>query len=123
VAEGRIYSYGGRQGTADPKFVNGDCAMYIQSSALISGFSKSDQVRLGHGRAAALGRAVQEGDSIIGGATLWVLKGKPRAEYGAWRASSNTWPSPSSRCGGTSTRVPGHLQHRGEATSSRATTS
>src|ERR1051326_7479578 len=28
-----VYSYGGRAGTPDPKFVNGDCAMYIQSSA------------------------------------------------------------------------------------------
>src|SRR5207247_5098043 len=35
-----IFSYGGRAGTADPKFVSGECAMYIQSSALIGGFTK-----------------------------------------------------------------------------------
>src|SRR5260370_20566999 len=35
-----IYSYGGRQGTADPKFVHGECAMYIQSSALHGGFTE-----------------------------------------------------------------------------------
>ncbi|RPH77963.1 MAG: extracellular solute-binding protein, partial [Candidatus Rokuibacteriota bacterium] len=35
-----VFSYGGRQGTADPKFINGDCAMYMHSSALIGGFTR-----------------------------------------------------------------------------------
>jgi len=76
-----VYSYGGRAGTADPKFVNGDCAMYIQSSALISGFTKSIKFDWGTGELPHWGAPYKKATSIIGGATLWVLKGKPAAEY------------------------------------------
>ena len=76
-----IYSYGGRAGTADPKFVNGDCAMYIQSSALIGGFTRSVKFDWGTGELPHWGAPYRKATSIIGGATLWVLKGKPQAEY------------------------------------------
>ena len=76
-----VYSYGGRTGTADPKFVNGDCAMYIQSSALISGFTKSIGFDWGTGELPHWGAPYKKATSIIGGATLWVLKGKPTPEY------------------------------------------
>jgi sn-glycerol 3-phosphate transport system substrate-binding protein len=76
-----VYSFGGRTGTADPKFVNGDCAMYIQSSALISGFTKSIKFDWGTGELPHWGAPYKKATSIIGGATLWVLKGKPSAEY------------------------------------------
>ena len=76
-----IYSYGGRGGTADPKFVNGDCAMYIQSSALIGGFTKGVKFDWGTGELPHWGAPYKKATSIIGGATLWVLKGKPAAEY------------------------------------------
>jgi sn-glycerol 3-phosphate transport system substrate-binding protein len=81
--QAKIYSYGGRRGDADPKFFSGECAIHMGSSA---------------GRAAVLANAktfeVGFGmlpyyddvkgapqNSIIGGATLWVLKGRPAAEY------------------------------------------
>jgi len=76
-----IYSYGGRAGTADPKFVNGDCAMYIQSSALIGGFTRGVKFDWGTGELPHWGAPYQKATSIIGGATLWVLKGKPQKEY------------------------------------------
>src|SRR5258705_2662003 len=76
-----IYSYGGRAGTADPKFVNGDCAMYIQSSALISGFAKNLKFDWGTGELPHWGAPYKKATSIIGGATLWVIKGKPQSEY------------------------------------------
>jgi sn-glycerol 3-phosphate transport system substrate-binding protein len=76
-----IYSYGGRAGTADPKFMNGDCAMYIQSSALIGGFTRSVKFDWGTGELPHWGAPYRKATSIIGGATLWVLKGKPQAEY------------------------------------------
>jgi sn-glycerol 3-phosphate transport system substrate-binding protein len=76
-----IYSYGGRQGAADPKFVNGDCAMYIQSSAVITGFTKSIKFDWGTGELPHWGPPYKKATSIIGGATLWVLKGKPAADY------------------------------------------
>lgn len=76
-----IYSYGGRGGTADPKFMNGDCAMYIQSSALIGGFTRGVKFDWGTGELPHWGAPYKKATSIIGGATLWVLKGKPAAEY------------------------------------------
>jgi sn-glycerol 3-phosphate transport system substrate-binding protein len=76
-----IYSYGGRGGTADPRFVNGDCGIYIQSSALISGFTRSIKYDWGTGELPHWGAPYKKATSIIGGATLWVLKGKPQAEY------------------------------------------
>ena len=76
----KIYSYGGRQGTADPKFVNGECAMYIQSSALIGGFTKGVQFKWGTGLLPHWGPPYKKATSIIGGATLWVMKGKPAGE-------------------------------------------
>ncbi len=75
-----IYSYGGRQGTADPKFINGECAMHIQSSALIGGFTKGIKFQWGTGQLPFWGPPYTKATSIIGGATLWVMKGKPAAE-------------------------------------------
>ena len=76
----KIYSYGGRAGTADPKFVSGECAMYIQSSALIGGFTKGVQFKWGTGQLPHWGPPYKKATSIIGGATLWVMKGKPTGE-------------------------------------------
>ncbi|HTO12484.1 MAG TPA: sn-glycerol-3-phosphate ABC transporter substrate-binding protein UgpB [Candidatus Binatia bacterium] len=76
-----VYSYGGRQGAADPKFVNGDCAMYIQSSAVINGFTKSIKFDWGTGELPHWGAPYKKATSIIGGATLWVLNQKDPAMY------------------------------------------
>jgi len=76
----RIYSYGGRQGAADPKFVSGECAMYVQSSALIGGFTKGVKFNWATGQLPHWGPPYPKATSIIGGATLWVMKGKPAAE-------------------------------------------
>jgi sn-glycerol 3-phosphate transport system substrate-binding protein len=75
-----VYSYGGRTGTADPKFVNGECAMYIQSSALIGGFTRGVKFAWGTGQLPHWGAPYTKATSIIGGATLWVMKGKPANE-------------------------------------------
>jgi sn-glycerol 3-phosphate transport system substrate-binding protein len=75
-----VYSYGGRTGTADPKFVNGECAMYIQSSALIGGFTRGVKFAWGTGQLPHWGSPYTKATSIIGGATLWVMKGKPANE-------------------------------------------
>ena len=57
-----VYSYGGRMGQPDPKFINGDCAMLIQSSAVIGGFKKSVKFEWGTGQLPALGAALQEAE-------------------------------------------------------------
>src|SRR5262249_55557030 len=63
-----------------PKFVNGECAMYIQSSALIGGFTRGVKFDWGTGELPHWGAPYKPATSIIGGATLWVLKGKPTVE-------------------------------------------
>jgi sn-glycerol 3-phosphate transport system substrate-binding protein len=75
-----VYSYGGRQGIADPKFVNGECAMYVQSSALIGGFTRGSKFAWGTSQLPHWGAPYAKATSIIGGATLWVMKGKPAIE-------------------------------------------
>jgi ABC-type glycerol-3-phosphate transport system substrate-binding protein len=57
----KIYSYGGRAGTADPKFVSGECAMYIQSVGADRRLHQGRAVQVGDGAPAALGAALQEG--------------------------------------------------------------
>ena len=78
---GNIYSYGGRMGIPDPKFASGECAMYLQSSALIGGFSRSVQFKWGTGQLPHWGEPYAKGTSIPGGATLWAMQGLPSADY------------------------------------------
>ncbi|MGH7384996.1 MAG: sn-glycerol-3-phosphate ABC transporter substrate-binding protein UgpB [Candidatus Rokuibacteriota bacterium] len=75
-----IFSYGGRRGDADPKFLSGDCGMYMHSSALIGGFTKGAKFKWGTAQLPHYGAPYKKATSIIGGATLWVMKGKPAAE-------------------------------------------
>ena len=75
-----IYSYGGRAGQPDPKFINGDCAMLVQSSAVIGGFKKSIKFDWGTGQLPNWGPPYKKQNTIVGGATLWVMKGQKPAD-------------------------------------------
>ncbi|MFG1349603.1 sn-glycerol-3-phosphate ABC transporter substrate-binding protein UgpB [Xanthobacter autotrophicus] len=78
----KIFDYGGRQSKADPKFFSGECAMSIGSSAARAGILANSKFELGYGMMPYwpdVPGAPQ--NSIIGGATLWVLTGRPEAEY------------------------------------------
>jgi sn-glycerol 3-phosphate transport system substrate-binding protein len=75
--------YGGREGKSTALFTAGDCAFHIASSATASAIDRA----LGQG---TVGISMmpywpdikaKPQNSIIGGATLWVLQGKPKAEY------------------------------------------
>jgi sn-glycerol 3-phosphate transport system substrate-binding protein len=76
-----VYSYGGRMGQPDPKFINGDCAMLIQSSAVIGGFKKSVKFDWGTGQLPHWGAPYRKQNTVVGGGTLWVLKGQKAADY------------------------------------------
>jgi sn-glycerol 3-phosphate transport system substrate-binding protein len=76
-----IYSYGGRMRAPDPKFVSGECAIYLQSSALIGGFTRSMQFKWGTGQLPHWGEPYKKGTSIPGGATLWAMQGLSPADY------------------------------------------
>ncbi|HYC63840.1 MAG TPA: sn-glycerol-3-phosphate ABC transporter substrate-binding protein UgpB [Reyranellaceae bacterium] len=79
----KTFVYGGREGKSTALFNAGDCAFHIGSSASASGIEKA----LGKEK---VGIAMMPYDqtvaqkpqnSIIGGATLWVLQGKPKEDY------------------------------------------
>jgi sn-glycerol 3-phosphate transport system substrate-binding protein len=66
---------------ADPKFISGECAMYLQSSSLIGRFARSKRFKWGTGQLPHWGPPYKKGTSIPGGATLWVMQGLPSADY------------------------------------------
>jgi sn-glycerol 3-phosphate transport system substrate-binding protein len=76
-----VYSYGGRMGQPDPKFINGDCAMLIQSSAVIGNFKRTLKFEWGTGQLPHWGPPYKKQNAIVGGGTLWVLKGQKPADY------------------------------------------
>jgi sn-glycerol 3-phosphate transport system substrate-binding protein len=78
----RIFDYGGRATAADPKFMKGDCAIFLGTSAQRSEIAAGVNYAVGYGLLPYwpdVAGAPQ--NSIIGGATLWVLRGRPQAEY------------------------------------------
>ena len=78
-----IFKYGGRQSASAPLFYSGECAMYMNSSAARAGVDANAKTfKVGVGMLPVYGDvAGAPQNSIIGGATLWVLKGRPDAEY------------------------------------------
>jgi sn-glycerol 3-phosphate transport system substrate-binding protein len=80
-----IFQYGGPVGGNDapPKFYSQECAMYMNSSASLAGvMNNTKDFQVGFGMLpyyADVKGAPQ--NSIIGGATLWVLQGHDSAEY------------------------------------------
>ncbi|MCP5153198.1 MAG: sn-glycerol-3-phosphate ABC transporter substrate-binding protein UgpB [Ectothiorhodospiraceae bacterium] len=78
----KIFDYGGRRSDSAPKFYNGECAMYMNSSAAYAGVTKNVKFAFGVGQLPywpGVGNPPQ--NSIIGGATLWVLRGRNDEEY------------------------------------------
>jgi len=78
----KLYDYGGRTNKAEPKFYAGECGIFIGSSAARLAILSNAKFDLGYGMQPYwpdVTGAPQ--NSIIGGATLWVLKGRPAAEY------------------------------------------
>ncbi|MGH6899639.1 MAG: sn-glycerol-3-phosphate ABC transporter substrate-binding protein UgpB [Geminicoccaceae bacterium] len=79
----KIFDYGGRRGDPDPKFFSGECAMFFASSAAYASIKANVQ-----GFEFGIGMLPYYDDvegapqnSIIGGATLWVLQGRDQADY------------------------------------------
>ncbi|GGH37010.1 carbohydrate ABC transporter substrate-binding protein, CUT1 family [Cribrihabitans marinus] len=78
-----LFAYGGRRGDSRAQFVNGETALWINSSAYYGGFKNDikdfefSQTMLPLDTEVA--DAPQNG--IIGGATLWVLQGHEQPEY------------------------------------------
>jgi len=79
----KTFVYGGREGKSDALFNGGDCAFRIGSSASAAASEKAlGQEKVGIAMMPySPDVASKPQNSIIGGATLWVLQGKPAAEY------------------------------------------
>jgi sn-glycerol 3-phosphate transport system substrate-binding protein len=78
-----VFSYGGPGGGADApaKFYTGECAMYMNSSASRAGvLANAADFEVGFGMLPHYADTPAQ-NSIIGGATLWVLQGAEEAEY------------------------------------------
>ncbi len=78
----KIFDYGGRATAADPKFTSGECAIFLGTSAQRADILAGVKFGVGYGLLPYwpdVAGAPQ--NSIIGGATLWVLRGRPRDEY------------------------------------------
>ena len=79
----KVFVYGGREGKSTALFTAGECAMHIASSATASAIDKalgSDKFGIAMMPYDADVKAKPQ-NSIIGGATLWALTGKPKEDY------------------------------------------
>ena len=82
MARQGLFVYKGRGNAADASFVSGECAMLTGSSALYGNVKRNS--KFGYGIATLpyypdVAGAPQ--NTVIGGASLWVMSGKPAAEY------------------------------------------
>jgi sn-glycerol 3-phosphate transport system substrate-binding protein len=79
----KIFDYGGRRGDADPKFFNQQCPIFFASSAAYAAVkANAKDFAWGMGKLPYwphIEGAPQ--NSIIGGASLWVLRGHEPEEY------------------------------------------
>src|SRR5258707_2062608 len=78
----KVFDYSGRGQSAEPGFQKGECAIFIGSSATRADIKANSKFEVGYGMMPYwpdVAGAPQ--NSIIGGATLWVLRDRPRAEY------------------------------------------
>ncbi|MFY0310618.1 sn-glycerol-3-phosphate ABC transporter substrate-binding protein UgpB [Leisingera sp. D0M16] len=77
-----LFVYGGRRGDSLPMFTNGECGMWMNSSAYYGSISSQAEFEFGQ-TMLPLDTKVAEApqNSIIGGATLWVLAGHEEEEY------------------------------------------
>jgi sn-glycerol 3-phosphate transport system substrate-binding protein len=78
----KVFDYSGRATTAEPRFQNGECGIFLGSSATRADIKANSKFDVGYGMLPYwpdVAGAPQ--NTIIGGATLWVLRDRPRAEY------------------------------------------
>jgi sn-glycerol 3-phosphate transport system substrate-binding protein len=78
----KAFDYSGRAQIAEPRFQNGECGIFIGSSATRADIKANSKFEVGYGMLPYwpdVAGAPQ--NTIIGGATLWVLRDRPRDEY------------------------------------------
>ncbi len=82
MAKQGLFTYAGRTSQGDAKFSGGECAMFTGSASAIGGIKKAGKVDWSvnflpyHDDVKGAPQ-----NSIIGGASLWVMAGKPKGDY------------------------------------------
>jgi sn-glycerol 3-phosphate transport system substrate-binding protein len=76
-----VFSSGGSLREADPKFISGECAMIMDTSAFIGLQGSSLKFEWGTGQIPHWGPHYPKASSLLGGASLWVLRGHQVADY------------------------------------------
>lgn len=78
----RLFDYSGRGVSAEPRFQKGECGIFVGSSATRADILKNAKFEVGFGPMPYTeGVEGAPRNTIIGGATLWVLRDRPREEY------------------------------------------
>jgi sn-glycerol 3-phosphate transport system substrate-binding protein len=78
----KVFDYSGRAQSAEPRFQKGECGIFIGSSGTRADIKANSTFDVGYGMMPYwpdVAGAPQ--NTIIGGATLWVLRDRPRDEY------------------------------------------
>jgi len=78
----KLFTYGGRRGDSLSMYTNGECGMWMNSSAYYGSIKKQAKFDFGQTMLPLdTDVASKPQNSIIGGATLWVLKGRDQDDY------------------------------------------
>jgi sn-glycerol 3-phosphate transport system substrate-binding protein len=78
----KLFTYGGRRGDSLSMYTNGECGMWMNSSAYYGSIKKQAKFDFGQTMLPLdTDVASKPQNSIIGGATLWVLKGHEKSDY------------------------------------------
>ncbi len=78
----KLFTYGGRRGDSLSMYTNGECGMWMNSSAYYGSIKKQAKFEFGQTMLPLdTNAASKPQNSIIGGATLWVLKGHDKDDY------------------------------------------
>ncbi|MFW8595303.1 sn-glycerol-3-phosphate ABC transporter substrate-binding protein UgpB [Cribrihabitans neustonicus] len=82
MSEGNLFKYGGRRGDSLPLFTNGECGMWMNSSAYYGSIKEQANFEFGQ-TMLPLDTKIADApqNSIIGGATLWALSGHEAEDY------------------------------------------
>jgi sn-glycerol 3-phosphate transport system substrate-binding protein len=78
----RLFDYSGRAMSAEPRFHRGECGVFLGSSAARADIRARADFEVGYGMLPYWPDvAGAPRNTIIGGGSLWVLAGRPHAEY------------------------------------------
>ena len=78
----KVFDYSGRATAAEPRFQKGECGIFLGSSGTRADILANAKFAVGYGMLPYWPDvAAAPQNSIIGGATLWVLRDRPREEY------------------------------------------